>query len=145
VPFVSRPNAFGGTDPFLFEGSLTRTVEDAALTLNALAGYHPGDPLSLDEDVDFTGSLRRSVAGWRIAYSPDFDVYPVERRVSQVVGDAVEAFEVAGASVEQVRLGIERDQRELSDLWCRLIMPINLQAFENRISEVAAATRCLAC
>ena len=23
-------------------------------------------------------------------------------------------------------LGIKRDQRELSDLWCRLIMPINV-------------------
>ena len=31
VPYIARPNAFGGTDPFLFEGPLTRTVEDAAL------------------------------------------------------------------------------------------------------------------
>ena len=29
VPFLARPNAFGGTDPFLFEGTLTRTVADA--------------------------------------------------------------------------------------------------------------------
>ena len=41
------------------------------------------------------------------------------------------AFEQAGAQVEEVRLGIERDQRELSDLWCRLIMPINVETFEN--------------
>ena len=33
------------------------------------------------------------------------------------------------AHVEEVRLGIER--RELSDLWCRLIMPINVETFEN--------------
>ncbi|MDB4895440.1 MAG: Amidase, partial [Firmicutes bacterium] len=29
VPMVLRPNAFGGISPFMFEGSLTRTVEDA--------------------------------------------------------------------------------------------------------------------
>lgn len=33
--------------------------------------------------------------------------------------------------MEEVRLGIERDQRELSDLWCRQIMVINVEAFEN--------------
>jgi amidase/aspartyl-tRNA(Asn)/glutamyl-tRNA(Gln) amidotransferase subunit A len=40
----------------------------------------------------------------------------------------VRAFEDAGAHVEEVELGIRRDQRELSDLWCRLIMPVNVAA-----------------
>jgi amidase len=51
--------------------------------------------------------------------------------VAEVVGSAVRAFEQAGAQVEAVRLGLDRDQRELSDLWCRLIMPINVETFEN--------------
>jgi len=51
--------------------------------------------------------VRRSISGWRIAYSPDFDVFPVDRRVAEVVASAVRAFEQAGAKVEQVRLGIE--------------------------------------
>jgi hypothetical protein len=72
-----------------------------------------------------------SGCGWRIAYSPDIDVFPVEPEVAGVVADAVRAFEEAGAQVEQVRLGIEHDQRELSDLWCRLIIPINIAGFEN--------------
>lgn len=131
VPFLSRPNAFGGTDPFLFEGALTRSVEDGALALNALAGYHPGDPYSLDERNDFQQAVRRSIRGWKIAYSGDLDVYPVEPAVRQVVDAAMCTFEDLGAHVEEVALGIERDQRELSDLWCRLIMPINLQALEN--------------
>jgi amidase len=33
--------------------------------------------------------------------------------------------------VEEVKLGIERDQHELSDLWCRVIIPINVEFFEN--------------
>ncbi|MFL5658476.1 MAG: amidase [Ktedonobacteraceae bacterium] len=130
VPFVSRPNAFVGDTPFLFEGTLTRTVEDAALGLTALAGYDPRDPFSLADQVDFLAATRHSVQGWKIAYSPNFDVFPVDKRVTDVVGQAVKAFEEAGAHVEEVRVGIGRNQRELSDLWCRLMMPVNLATFE---------------
>jgi amidase/aspartyl-tRNA(Asn)/glutamyl-tRNA(Gln) amidotransferase subunit A len=126
VPFVARPNAFAGDTPFLFEGPITRTVEDAALVLSAIAGYDPRDPFALDEQVDFLAATRRSIHGWRIGYSPNFDVFPVEPEVATVVSRAVRAFEEAGATVEEVRIGITRSQRELSDLWCRLIMPINL-------------------
>jgi amidase len=130
VPMISRPNAFGATDPFLFEGLLTRSVADAALGMTALAGYDARDPYSVREEVDFRGALDRDISGMRIAYSPNFDVFPVDRRVAAVVADAVRVFEEAGAHVEEVSLGIQRDQRELSDLWCRLIMPINVATIE---------------
>jgi amidase/aspartyl-tRNA(Asn)/glutamyl-tRNA(Gln) amidotransferase subunit A len=130
VPFLSRPNAFGGTDPFLFEGPLTRTVEDAALAFNALTGYHPADPYSLDERVDAVAAMGRSIEGMRVGYTPDYDIFPIDPRVASVIRAAAAAFEDAGAHVDEVSLGITRDQRELSDLWCRLIIPINLQAFE---------------
>jgi amidase len=55
----------------------------------------------------------------------------VDGRVAGVVADAVKVFEEAGASVEEVNLGITRDGKELSDLWCRQIMVINVEAFEN--------------
>ena len=133
VPFLSRPNAFGAADsPFLFEGPITRTVEDAAVALTVLAGYDERDPFSLTEPAaDFTAATRRSIRGLRIAYSPNLDVFPVDGRVAGVVARAVRAFEEAGAHVEEVKLGITRAQRELSDVWSRLYMLLNLQAFEN--------------
>jgi amidase len=130
VPFFAGPNAFGSTVPFLFEGPITRTVEDAALALTALAGYHPRDPYTLDEQVDFSAATRRGIKGWKIAYSPNLDVFPVEPAVAEVVANAVRAFEEAGAEVEEVEVGITRPQQELSDLWCRLITPGSLHAFE---------------
>jgi amidase/aspartyl-tRNA(Asn)/glutamyl-tRNA(Gln) amidotransferase subunit A len=54
----------------------------------------------------------------------------MDRRVTDVVGRAVKAFEEAGAHVEEIKVGIKRPQKELSDLWCRLIMPLNVQTFE---------------
>ena len=133
VPFLARPNAFGAADsPFLFEGPITRTVEDAALALTVLAGYDSRDPFSLTEPPpDFTAATRRSIRGMRIAYSPDLDVFPIDGRVAEVVRRAVGAFAEAGAQVEEVRLGITRHQRELSDVWSRMYMLLNLQALES--------------
>jgi amidase/aspartyl-tRNA(Asn)/glutamyl-tRNA(Gln) amidotransferase subunit A len=105
-------------------------VEDAAVVIDAISGYDPRDPFALDERADLAAAVRRAIDGWRIAYSPDFDVFPVEPAVARVVEDSVRAFEQVGAHLEQVRLGIEHDQRELTDLWCRLIIPINVAAFE---------------
>ncbi len=130
LPNFIRPNAFGSDTPFINEGPITRTVDDAALALNVLSGYHPRDPYSIDDEVDFTASTRRSIRGWKIAYSPDFDVFPMDSRVTDAVGKAVKAFEEAGAIVEHVKVGIERPQQELSDLWCRLITPLNIQALD---------------
>ena len=69
VPSLSRPNAFASDTPFSFSGPITRTVEDAALALNALAGYHPGDPYSIDDETDFLTGIGNSIKGKRIAYS----------------------------------------------------------------------------
>jgi amidase/aspartyl-tRNA(Asn)/glutamyl-tRNA(Gln) amidotransferase subunit A len=130
VPVIIRPNAFAGDLPFVFEGPITRNVEDAALALTALSGYDPRDPLSLDETVDFTAAMKKDIKGWKIGYSADFDVFPVDPRIAAVVADAVRAFEDAGAHVEPVKLGIRHTQRELSDAWSRLMMPLNLGTFE---------------
>lgn len=121
VPFVSRPNGFGGTNPFLFEGALTRSVADAALGLQVLCGPDPRDPYSCRDDDDFLKSLGRSIKGLRVAFSPDMGVYPVDREVASVVAKAVGAFEECGAHVIESSLVLPHDQHELSDLWCRLI------------------------
>ncbi len=129
VPMVARPNGFAHDAPFLFNGAITRTVEDAAQALSVLAGPHPRDPYCLVDHVDFKAPLG-GIEGKRIAYSPDLDVFPVDPRVSAVVDQAVRAFEEAGAHVEQVEVGIKRSQLELADMWCRLISPLNVQFFE---------------
>jgi amidase len=130
VPLRIEPNLFGGTHPFLFEGPITRSVADAALVLNVLAGIGPGDPYSFPTNENFVAAATESVKGLRIAYCPNFDVYPVEREVAAVVQDAVAALAGAGAIVEEVMVGIGLAQRELSDLWCRLIVPNSVLGLE---------------
>jgi len=130
VPFVLRPNAFAPSTPFCFEGPITRTVEDAALVLTAIAGPDRRDPFSLTEKLDFTQATRRSLEGMKIAYSADLDVFPVEEPVRRTVDEAVQAFAEAGVPVEPVRIGLQRTQRELSDVWCRLTLSLTLPALQ---------------
>ncbi len=131
VPTVVRPNAFSGTSPFIYKGPIARNVADIALAMGALAGPHPGDPFCLLDTPDFSTSLEAGVAGWTIAYSPDLGVYPVDPRIAATVEEALGAFEDAGARVVEVEVDLDLDQRDLADLWCRLIMPLSLDSFAN--------------
>ena len=130
VPLAARPNAFGTTAPFVFEGSITRTVEDAALALSVLAGHDSRDPFSLDQQIDPVAALQVPVRGWKIAYSRDFGIFPVDPEVIRVTEQAVLALQDAGAHVEDVRIDIRRSQQELSDVWCRLTVQTLLSTLE---------------
>jgi amidase len=136
LPWRARPNAFHSTHPFLFEGTLTRTVRDAAEALDVLAGYDDRDPYALpDPQGPFAPAVDRSIAGLRIAYSPDLDVFPVEPEIREAIGRAVLAFEEAGAIVEEVKIGLTRDQHELSDAWCRMLIMHSIGGHERMAAE----------
>ncbi|HEV7935188.1 MAG TPA: amidase [Actinomadura sp.] len=126
VPFVTRPNAFGGISPFLFEGVLARGVADVALGASVLTGYDSRDPFALEETVDYVGACARSLDGVRIAYSPDFGMYPVDPKVAAVTAQAVAVFRDAGATVDEVGITMPYDQGELAELWCRMMSGVEV-------------------
>lgn len=135
VPYPARPNGFGGTAPFLFEGPMTRTVEDAALALSALAGYDSADPYSIDAPIDPLAALGTSIRGWKVGYTRNYGIFPVDPEVIAVTDQAVKALEAAGAIVEEVTPAIRRSQRELSDVWCRITAQSTLTALDGFKAE----------
>ena len=121
VGLATRPNGFFTHTPFIHAGPLTRTVDDAALMMSVIGGPDPRDPFSLPDDgVDYLRAPQRSIQGMRVAYSPRFDVFPVDGRVAAVVAEAVRAFEASGAAVEEARVGLSRSALELALIWRRL-------------------------
>ena len=112
IPIDSRPNAFGLKTHHSVAGPLTRYVEDAALLMEVLAGPHPADPSSVPVDIDFRSAVERPVDDLDIGYSPALEVFPVEPAVTEVVEEALGAFEAADATVDTVSvdhgLSIER-------------------------------------
>ncbi|MFW6321052.1 MAG: amidase [Halohasta sp.] len=115
VPLDSRPNAFGDKRHHTAIGPLSRTVADAALMLDVMAGPHPADPNSVPVDIDFRAAVDRPIEGVAIAYSPDLDVFPVDPAVRRVVEDALAGFEEAGATVEEVSVDHGLSMAELGE------------------------------
>jgi Asp-tRNA(Asn)/Glu-tRNA(Gln) amidotransferase A subunit family amidase len=92
-PTMSRiPNNSNtvGMQVFAHEGSLTRTVADAALFLSVCSGPDPRDPWAIeDEPSDFLGTLDEPVRDLRIAWSASFGA-PTDPSVLAACQDAAE-------------------------------------------------------
>jgi aspartyl-tRNA(Asn)/glutamyl-tRNA(Gln) amidotransferase subunit A len=87
-------------------GPITRTVADAALMLQAMAGPDDRDMTSISaEPENFLANLDRGIAGLRVAYSPDLGYLKVDPEVAGPVKAAVRAFEELGCQVEEVDPG----------------------------------------
>lgn len=101
IPHTLMPTRF---ETFTFYGPITRTVADAALMLDVMAGFDPQDPLSLPKPATpFAAGLDRSIEGWRVAYSPTLGTgVHVEQEVEQICREAVNAFRELGAVVTDV-------------------------------------------
>jgi aspartyl-tRNA(Asn)/glutamyl-tRNA(Gln) amidotransferase subunit A len=86
-------------------GPLSRTVEDNALLLNALAGYDAEDPYSADSPPeDFTRDLQRGVRGSVVGVPASHYFEHVEDEVERRVREAIEALRSLGAKVREVEI-----------------------------------------
>jgi aspartyl-tRNA(Asn)/glutamyl-tRNA(Gln) amidotransferase subunit A len=93
----------GALELLVAEGPITRTVADAALMLDALAGFHPRDRLSLPApDQPFLAATQVEARALRIAWSPDLGHARVDREVLDVAERAARVFEELGCAVEEV-------------------------------------------
>ena len=98
--------SFGSDQSIDYTGPLTRTVEDAAATLQATAGYDPYDPRQTRDvptSMDVLGRLADGVSGLRIGVLQEgFDDAEVD--VRDRVMAAVNVLGEAGADVSQVSI-----------------------------------------
>ena len=90
-------------------GPLTRSVEDAALVLNAIAGYDPLDSTSIPaEPPDYTDGLADGVRGLRVGVVPEYLGDGIDPVVAESVKAALAVLESQGAVVEEVALPTSR-------------------------------------
>jgi Asp-tRNA(Asn)/Glu-tRNA(Gln) amidotransferase A subunit family amidase len=87
-------------------GPLARTVRDAALVLQALAGTDGRDPLSIDaQPDDYLAACDGDLRGLQVAWSPDLEYAAVDSEVVEIAGRAARRFVELGCEVDQPRLG----------------------------------------
>jgi aspartyl-tRNA(Asn)/glutamyl-tRNA(Gln) amidotransferase subunit A len=98
-------------------GPMARTVTDAALLLQATAGYDPDDPASIAAPVDdLLADIDAGVAGWRIALADDAHFGQADAEVLAAVRRAAVVFEELGAHVERVDLGRGQEAAQMNAL-----------------------------
>ena len=86
-------------------GPFTRSVEDAALMMNVLAGRDPLDCTSQPCSADFTANLAEGVRGMRIGVVPEFmEAKGLTDEVRQKVADAIGQVEALGAQLVEIDL-----------------------------------------
>ena len=107
---VSRYGVMRGVWSMDTVGPISRTVEDAAITLNAIAGHDPRDGHTSAAPVpDYRASLGSGIEGLRIGIvTEEMESDLVDPDVRRVVGSAIGVLGELGATAEEVSLPLSK-------------------------------------
>ncbi len=86
-------------------GPMTRSVEDAALILQVIAGHDPLDSTSLDVPVpNYSAQLGSGVRGMKLGVPKEYFIEGLDVRVATRVREAIETYRNLGAEIVEVSL-----------------------------------------
>jgi len=86
-------------------GPMTQTAEDAALLLQAMAGFDPKDSTCVDQEVpDYSANLNESLDGLTIGLPKEYFGEGLCADMEQKIQDAIKVYESMGAKVKEVSL-----------------------------------------
>lgn len=85
-------------------GPMTRTAEDAAMLLNAMAGFDENDSTSLNHPVpDYTATLNNSLEGLKIGLPKEY-FEGLEPQMAATIENALKEYEKLGATIKKISL-----------------------------------------
>src|SRR5438477_6101319 len=86
-------------------GPLTKTVRDAALIMNVIAGHDPQDSTSLNEPVpDYAAKLGNDLRGVRLGVQKEYVIEGIDPQVKAAINAAVKQMNSLGAEIVDVSL-----------------------------------------
>ncbi len=92
-------------------GPLTNSVYDAALMLQAIAGYDSADTSSIDEPVcNFAAALEQTPANLRIGIPRSFFFDDLDSEIATAIEKAIEVFRELHAEIREVKLEVSTDR-----------------------------------
>ena len=86
-------------------GPITRDVEDAAILLQAIAGYDPRDSTSVDLPVpEYRAALKESIRGLRLGIPREYFIEGTDPEVEAAVRSAISTCRQLGAHIVDISL-----------------------------------------
>jgi Asp-tRNA(Asn)/Glu-tRNA(Gln) amidotransferase A subunit family amidase len=132
---VPHRGGFPGFAHVSHVGPITRTVRDAALMLDVIAGGDDRDRESLPrEPGSYLEACEGDVKGLHVAWTADLGYARVDSRVAEICGDAAAEFESLGCHVEVVNPGWE----DLEEPFSTMIAAQFYAAWSDRLPEAEA-------
>jgi len=102
---VSRFGLVAFASSFDQIGPMTKSVEDAALLMNVIAGHDPMDTTSADVPVpDYSAALPQSVKGLKMGIPKEYFTSGIDPEVERAVQNAIQSLESMGMEKVEVSL-----------------------------------------
>jgi len=131
---VPQSPDFPGWETLGHTGPITRTVEDAALTMGVIAGRDNRDPTSLPDTapsyLPFSGT---DLKGLKVAWSPDLGYAPIDPQVLRITEAAVKTFAALGANVDTAT----PEASSPGDAFITIVSARIAAVWQDRMAEVA--------
>src|SRR5262249_50282969 len=115
VPYWPNPDFWAARS---HNGPLSRTVRDAALMLNVIAGFDPRDPVTLDSPAeDYVAACDGELRGLNVGWSEAFGYAAVDPQVRQLPRAAARRFSELGCDLVDATPTWENPAPWASLLW----------------------------
>lgn len=123
-------------------GPMTRTVQDAALILNALAGHDPQDPSTTNRPIDdFTITLFNGVKGIRVGVLEEAFSAVMEPEIDQILKTAVTVLEDLGAWVDETPICLMGRKEFSSIIMTAEYADVHHETYRSRANEIGYQAR----
>ena len=107
-PYTKAWGGYGAWPSMSQAGPIARTVEDAALLLDVIAGPAPGDPFALPASDSSFRPRERDRLRLKVAWTPDFGWATVDPEVRKICEAAALAFQDLGCEVDEVHPEVDQ-------------------------------------
>ena len=102
---VSRYGVLALAESMDHVGPMTRSVADAGIMLEAIAGFDPNDPTSLPNPVpNMLEGIGRGIAGVRIGFDENYATNDIDIELAEAVRAGVEILADQGAEIVEVQI-----------------------------------------
>jgi amidase len=140
---VSRYGVFALAPSMDHVGPMTRTVEDAAILFEAMAGADPHDPTSLPDPVPAVrAELGQGVAGLRVGFDRRYATDNVDPDVAAAMDEVLATLVRLGAHVEDVTMP---DVSKVGSAWFDLCfveaLAVHAATFPSRAGDYGPGLR----